>query len=164
MSYLVSPASLVNPTDISNAKSFTEAAAQMPPPYDPNEEYRRLLETVASNQEGRPLGKKGFPTGSQLDGYQYLMSKERRVLDTVDRVVNDSLTKNEEGSTLLSLSVQALVMRTAGSLKALLDDLVVSRSTEDIIKALTDPHRLPYIGIALVAIGVMIGMLELAAI
>jgi hypothetical protein len=98
-----------------------------------------------------------------MDQYQYLMSREKRVLDTIDRVVNDSLVKKEEGSTLLALPVHTLAMKSAGSLRALLDDLMVSRSYEDVIKALMDPERRPYIGIAMVVIGIIVGLLEIAS-
>ena len=156
MAYQLSPAILSNPTDATNLKSFDAAASQMPLPYDSSEEYRRLLESVTSS--------KSSPTGSDMDQYQYLMSREKRVLDTIDRVVNDSLVKKEEGSTLLDLPVHTLAMKSAGSLRALLDDLMVSRSYEDVIKALTDPMRRPYIGIALVVIGIIVGLLEIASI
>ena len=156
MAYQLSPAILSNPTDATNLKLFDAAASQMPLPYDSSEEYRRLLESVTSS-------KKSSPTGSDMDQYQYLMSREKRVLDTIDRVVNDSLVKKEEGSTLLALPVHTLAMKSAGSLRALLDDLMVSRSYEDVIKALMDPERRPYIGIAMVVIGIIVGLLEIAS-
>ena len=160
MAYQLSPAILSNPTDASNVKSFDDAAAQMPLPYDSSEEYRRRLESVTASKTSKV---KTTPTGRDMDQYQYLMSREKRVLDTVDRVVNDSLAKKDEGSTLLGLPVHTLAMRCAGSLRALLDDLVASRSIEDVVKALVDPLRRPYIGIAMVAIGVIVGLLEIAA-
>lgn len=157
--YQISPAS--NPTDATNLQSFEEAAAQLPLPYDSSEEYRRLLESVSSSKTSKV---KTMPTGSDMDQYQHLMSREKRVLDTIDRVVNDSLSKKDDESSLLGLPVHTLALRSAGSLRALLDDLVVSRSIEDVVRALTDPLRRPYIGVALVTIGIIVGLLEIASI
>jgi hypothetical protein len=149
-----------NKTDAVNDKLFAEAAVQMPLPFDSQAEYRKLLESVAENKSKNV---NVSPTGSDMDQYQYLMSRERRVLDTVDRVVNDSISTRNEGSTLLGLPIHVLAMRTAGSMRALLDDLVTSRSIDDAIKALYDPLRRPYLGIALIALGVIVGILEVAS-
>ena len=148
---------MMNSTDAVNEKLFAESVAQMPLPFDSQSEYRKLLESVTEDKH------KPNQVGSDMDQYQYLMSRERRVLDTVDRVVNDSISTRNEGSTLLGLPIHVLAMRTAGSMRALLDDLVNSRSIEDVIKALYDPIRRPYVGIALIAAGVLIGMLEVAS-
>lgn len=156
----------VNPTDMASADAATAALSELPPPFDPADEYRRLLESVAAEDDGR-RGRRGGGTPTVLmDPYQQLMAKERRVLDTVDRVVNDSLAKRDADSatsSLLAQPVHVLAMRTAGALRALLDDLVASRSLRDVGQALSDPLRRPYIGVALVGIAVMMGMIELAS-
>jgi len=158
MSSIATPA-LLNPTDASAAADFSAAAAAMPPPFDPSEEYRMLLETT--RKDGRRGGRsKVDASGRQQDAYQYLMSRERRVLDTVDRVVNDSIRNKEEGSTLLGLPIHELAMRTAGALRALLDDLIACRSLSDVKEALYDPARLPFLGVALVSLAVFVGMLS----
>lgn len=147
-------------SDVKTVDKASNIMDEMPPPYDSQSEYRKLLESVSENKS---TNLSVSPTGSDLDQYQYLMTRERRVLDTVDRVVNDSISTQNEGSTLLGLPIHVLAMRTAGSLRALLDDIMISRSFDDVIKALMDPLRRPFVGIALIAAGVIIGMLEVAS-
>ena len=144
-----------NPTDAVNETAFREAAAQMPPPFDPSEEYRKLLAVAEGRERERD--------GTKQEDYQYLMSRERRVLDTVDRVVNDSIATREAAEGLLTMPLHLLAMRSAGALRGLLDDLVASRSLEDARRALSDRKRLPFIGVAMIAVAVLLGFVELSA-
>ncbi len=155
---MLSPA-VLGPTDASRAASFDAAAAAAPLPFDPSQEYRRLLEAAEpkrrAKKDGESLGKP--------DAYQYLMSRERRVLDTVDRVVNDSITKEDTERSLLGMPVHELAMRTIGAVRSLLDDLIAARSVEDGRQAILDHGRMPFLGIALVALAVFMGMVHLAS-
>ena len=141
-------------------------------PYDPQEEYRKLLELTERDRMGNMRGnrrgnrrKMTMPAASEEgEAYHSLMAKERRVLDTVDRVVNDSILRDAQRSSILfGMPVHELAMRTVGACRALFDDLVACRSFQEAIDALSDPVRLPFLGIALVAVAVFAGMLSLSS-
>lgn len=125
-----------------------------PTSYSPADEARGLL--VAA----------GVAPRSSLSGpdpYQYLMSREDRVLKTLNRVVDDNLANRHTTATtsLFAMPVHEIAMRTAGSLRSLLDDLLISRSIDDVKSAMFDPIRTPYLGLALVAIAILLGMIEI---
>lgn len=130
--------------------------------YDPSEEYRKLLEVTDPVRRARQPVAKGPSdfSGRLPDSYQYLMSRERRVLDTVDRVVNDSIAKEDAEKTLFGMPVHELAMRTIGSVRALIDDLVAARNIADVAAALRDPRRRPYLGVAMVAVALLLASLQ----
>lgn len=148
MSSLISPTAVADP-----------AATQ--DPFDPSEEYRKLLElTAAEPSSGGRERRASRAVSGESDAYQALMAKERRVLDTVDRVVNDSiLSRAAAESALFGMPVHELVMRTVGAMRALFDDLVASRTLAEAGAAVRDPQRRPFLGVALVAAAVFAGML-----
>jgi hypothetical protein len=162
MSSRMDPA-VLGPTDAARQTAFDQGASAGPTPFDPSEEYRRLLEAVDPPAPVRRNGANRRSSGSPAkpDSYQYLMSRERRVLDTVDRVVNDALTRDAGDRSLFGMPIHELAMRTLGAVRALFDDLVASRSLDDGLKALRDPIRMPFVGIALIALAVF--MLFLAS-
>ena len=129
--------------------------------FDPSDEYRRLLEAAAPRGAGGGGGgPEGSSGGRRPEAYQYLMSRERRVLDTVDRVVNDSIVKEDAGRTLFGMPAHELAMRAIGAVRALFDDLVAARSIEDATHALADPDRRPYLGVAMVAIALLMAAIN----
>jgi hypothetical protein len=152
----------MDPAPLPSSDVKTNAIADT---YDPSEEYRKLLElTDPSRRLKDPKssiakGPSDF-SGRLPDTYQYLMSRERRVLDTVDRVVNDSIVKDESERTLFGMPVHELTMRTVGSVRALIDDLISARNLSDVSAALSDPRRRPYLGVAMVAIALILASLQ----
>jgi len=92
--------------------------------------------------------------------YKRLMSKERRVLDTVDRVVNDSAERRASEMILYKLPIHEIVMRTLGATRALWDDMIEVRTVDDALRALSDKQRMPYIGIMLVAVAVVLAVIQ----
>jgi len=164
--YAVRAAMFQNQADAAAEAAYRDAAEGAPPPFDPSEEYRKLLE-IAEPRRARRRPRGGVETvkaaTDEGEAYQYLMSRERRVLDSVDRVVNDSVLRDaERGSLLFGMPCHELAMRTLGAVRALFDDLVSSRSIEDVLKAAADPARRPFLGIALVALAVFMGMVHLS--
>ena len=155
------------PGDAAAEAAFREAADGAPPPFDPSEEYRHLLELTEprnARRRRRPGATMVKAATDEGEAYQQLMSMERRVLDTVDRVVNDSVLRDAERTSLLfGMPCHELAMRSLGAVRALFDDLVVCRTIEDAIKALTDPTRRPFLGVTLVALAVFMGMVHLSS-
>jgi hypothetical protein len=151
-------------------------AAERAEPFDPSEEYRRLLDLTAPDlarvgmrhprgaaRTGRKRPVRSADPKDPGDVYQDLMARERRVLDTVDRVVNDASRERREAGTLAGMPVHEVVMRTVSAVTALFEDLVVCRSLEDLRAALAvEPARRPFLGIALVALAILLGMVHIA--
>ena len=154
-------AAVLNPTDAARKAAFDNGARAGPAPYDPSEEYRRLLE-IATDGGGRKKKHGRNDSPAAPDAYQHLMSRERRVLDTVDRVVNDAVKHKSADAdrSLLDTPIHELAMRTVGAIRALFDDLVASRSIEDVLAALKDPTRTAYVGLALIALAAFLGALQ----
>ena len=137
------------------------------PPFDPQQEYRRLLDVVSVEDRQRELDRtrKSFavPGGADQDPYQQLMSRERRVLDTVDRIVNDDVERRTKGSGLMGMSLAELCFRVVSALHGLFQDLVdaaADRSVPDALAALRNPHRMPFLGVALVATALLLAALR----
>jgi hypothetical protein len=134
------------------------------PTFDPQDEYRRLLDLVSPGPPPARRGAKGGGGGgggggAEQDVYQQLMARERRVLDTVDRVVNDDLERQTTSSTLLRMPVHELCMRTVSAVRGLFDDLVeaaAAKSTADALAAIRNPNRLPFLGIASIALALLL--------
>ena len=163
--------------------------------YDPSAEYRRLLELTAPGvakgpsqkmpkaaaaAATRPGGEQsalltGAVAGAQdaADAYQQLMARERRVLDTVDRIVNDAergAAERDIGGPAAALArgdmpAHEVLMRTAGSVRLLFEDLVACRSMEDVRRTLlgVDRSQRPFLGLALIALAALLAMLYVAA-
>jgi hypothetical protein len=153
------------------------------PAFDPSEEYRRLLESTdpalayrrakrgrakQAQGQGQGTSRRRAAAGTAASGdsgeddvYQFLMSRERRVLDTVDRVVNDAARADDASHKLLDMPVHEIIMRTASAVRMLFEDLVQCRSLVEVRKALhIEPARRPFVGLALVALALLVGMLQ----
>ena len=135
------------------------AEAEAPKGFDAQDEYRTLLSLVSKEKKRERRPRKGKDV-SQEDVYQQLMSKERRVLDTVDRVVNDAAERRHKETFLHRMPVHEIVMRTLGAVHALWDDLIMSKSIEEALEALSDKGRMPFIGISLIAIAIIVAVIH----
>lgn len=128
--------------------------------FDPSDEYRKILDTASPpRRNASAVGLEGSG-GKKPDAYQYLMGKERRVLDTVDRVVNDAIVKERTEATLFGMPMHELAMRAVGAVRSLMDDLVAARSIDDVMAALSDAPRRPYLGVAMVAVALLLAALQ----
>lgn len=130
-----------------------ESTGGTPSPFDPVDEYRQLLELTGESQRRRiqadPI--------TEPDVYSELMSREQRVLDTVDRVVNDAVEKRHP--TITSIPIHEIIMRTLGTVHSFWDDLIMARSLDDVITAMKDPSRTLYFGIALVSVAAILSII-----
>jgi len=85
-----------------------------------------------------------------LDTYSGLMNKERRVLDTVDRVVNDARLRRSAASSLPDMRVSQLVTRTLAVVVEVYHDLLRVRRVSDVPDVFTRRGRLLYVGILII--------------
>lgn len=86
--------------------------------------------------------------------YQSLISREKRALDTVDRVVNDARKTALASTQLVDMPVRALAIRAMTAGKAIMDDLVQADSAADVGNALVTGDRKVFLGAALMLIAV----------
>lgn len=100
------------------------------------------------------------------DVYQNLMAREQRVLDTVDRVVNDA-SRRRRGSrgsrkkrAFLNLTVHQVGVRTIAAARGLLDDLVAVRKPVDLYNALLHPERAVYLGVMLLLLAMCVAFVN----
>lgn len=153
-----------------------------PRSFDPTAEYDELLKLVDGDPDGASAAagrraRTGRPgrgrkkrrdvvdvgdKGDVDDVYQKLMAKERRVLDAVNRVVNDRIVTSAKSSGLFGMPIHELVMRTFGSVLSLFEELVACRSLKQASEALGDDARRPFLGVALVASALALALLSLA--
>jgi hypothetical protein len=133
---------------------------EKPKPFDPVDEYRALLDLTEDRSASSRRRKNLMSSAAEEDVYSDLMSRERRVLDTVDRVVNDAIEtrRNRSSSSLSGMPVHEVAMRTMGAVRSLWDDLINAASLEDVMTALTDPSRVLFLGIAMVTLAAMMAI------
>lgn len=137
-------------------KSEDDDGAPLPRSFDPQTEYDDLMSLVSPSP---PTATKADAVGD--DAYQALMAKEARVLDTIDRVVNDRIVRDQEASWLFGVPIHELLMRTVGAALSLFEDLVSARSIDQVREAVFDEGRRPYLGLALIALSALIALLSL---
>jgi hypothetical protein len=114
-------------------------ATAVPDDFDARAEYKALLDAVK-------------PPTNEDAGYQHLMSREKRVLDTVDRLVNDSWRKDADSRSFLQLPLHEIGVRVMSTTTSLLDDLVAARSAQQVFAAFATGDRKIYVGVLLVAL------------
>ena len=97
------------------------------------------------------------------DGERYnaLMSKERRVLDTVDRVVNDARLQQVRRRSFLDMSLVQIILRTAEVLHDMYLEAFAVRSLDDLTAIFARPERRVYIGLVIVVIALFLGFLQM---
>lgn len=142
---------------IQTVRSMSSLAPDAPMPWkDP--EYVRFVQTVAGTRvDGTSVGHESAPPS---EVYTDLMSRERRALDTVDRVVNDARKTELRSSELVDLPVRELAGRAMVAGKAILDDLVQARDARDVGAAMLRGDRKVFVGAALVTIALFAAFLS----
>jgi hypothetical protein len=147
------------------------------------DETRELLSDVVGADAGQAIGPVAYGNGGIDDNggriggigmpqiesaggdgvgdvYQRLMAREQRVLDTVDRVVNDAEHRARRDTTFLHLSLHQVGMRTMAAARELLDDLAAVRSFRDAYVALTHPERAVYLGVLILLLAMCAAFVE----
>lgn len=112
-------------------------------------EYNALVSSLRSN------------LATPEDAYQQLMAKEQRVLDTVNRVVDDRLRVEGAERTFFDLSLHEIVVRMMAVARGIMDDLIVSKNLSDVMNAFSRDDRTVYVGLALILATVIILSLDL---
>lgn len=123
--------------------------------FDPRDD---LLELVRHGE------KRGIDPGSSdpSDVYQDLLARERRVLDTIDRVVNDASRNDGDNRGFLQLPLHEIGIRGIRVMRGLMDDLVESRSFSDVCKAIMRPGRKVYIGVILLLLALCVYFVDVS--
>jgi len=98
-----------------------------------------------------------------LDTYSDLMNRERRVLDTVDRVVNDARLRRSEATSLPDMRLSQLVTRTMTVVVDVYRDLLRVRRLTDVPDVFTRRGRLLYVGILLVLVSLAVMVVQASA-
>jgi len=114
-------------------------------------EYQELRDIIA--RRGR--------NGDEV--YSNLMNVEQRVLDTVDRVVNDARLQEIERNSFLNMSLLEIAGKTAQVLRDTYLDMYRVRSVRDFVRAFTKRSRRIYLGIVLVLISIILLVLNATA-
>ena len=95
---------------------------------------------------------------SEPDVYQALMEKERRVLDSIDRIVSSKDASQAESEDVVRMPIHKIAIKCIGATQTLLDDLVSARSIHDAIRAFTAHERRIYIGIVIALLGLALSL------
>lgn len=106
-------------------------------------------------------GRGRFATAEPGDVYQHLLGKERRVLDTVDRVVNDArLFDAERTSSIFKLPLHVICMRLIATIRMIMDDILEARSPTDVVKAFFEEERKMYVGMLIVLAALLVLVID----
>lgn len=122
-------------------------------------EYVSLMRDIGE----APQGDRGTHRGDEevpRDVYQDLMRREKRVLDTVDRVVNDSRKTAASSSGIAAMPFRDMLRKAMATGRVVLDDLVDARSISDVQHALLDDDRKIFVGGGLVAVAVAAALIN----
>ena len=115
--------------------------------FDATAEYKALLELVRKKEPGKDQSD---------DAYQGLMQREKRVLDTVDRVVNDSWRKDADSRTFLQLPLHEIGARVMSTVNAVMEDAVEARTVRQAIDAVTVGDRKIYLGVFVIFLSLVL--------
>lgn len=121
--------------------------------------FVKALEGSVSQVSSDGMGKReggGDQTESATPSevYQSLLNRERRALDTVDRVVNDARKTALASSQLVDLPIRALAHRAMTTGKSIMDDLMDANDASDVQHALVSGDRKVFLGGALIVIAI----------
>jgi hypothetical protein len=111
-------------------------------------EYQELMDIIARRgQHGEEV-------------YGNLMNVENRVLDTVDRVVNDARLQTSTRNSFLNMSMLEIAAKTAFVLRDTYRDLFRVSSVRDFKNVFTKQNRPMYLGIILVLLALMLMVVD----
>lgn len=112
---------------------------------DDDNAVRDLLDIVYRRNE----------TAQKSDVYQELMSKEERVLKTVDRVVNVTQKLELEKQMFVHMSLSQVWHRTMQLVPAIIHDLTTLKRVTDIGRVFLHEDRKIYVGLIVVGIALI---------
>lgn len=113
-------------------------------------EYQALLDAIHGRGDFRDPG----------DVYQSLMSKERRVLDTVDRVVNDAARVDADSRAFMQLPLHVVGIRAIAACRGVFIDLMEARRPADVARAIMKEDRKVYIGVLLIIMAFTVAFID----
>ena len=114
-----------------------------------SKEYRDLLDAIETRGKYRNDGKEA----GEL--YHSLMKRERRVLDTVDRIVNDDKRRRSEASSFLNMPLHRIGIKIVAVVRGVMDDLINVRNLEDLKKIIRSTERKIYFGIFIILVAIL---------
>lgn len=94
------------------------------------------------------------PDAAPSEVYQSLIDRERRALDTVDRVVNDARKTALASTQLVDMPMRSLALRAMSTGRSIMDDLVLANSATEVTDALVTGDRKVFLGAALIVIAI----------
>lgn len=97
------------------------------------------------------------------DRYGDLMDREERVLDTVDRVVNDARLQRMERSSIMHMSVAQIATKTTEVMHQMFREAVQARTLEDAAALVRPPERRLYMGIVLITLALLAMLVTLGS-
>ena len=115
-------------------------------------EYTNMLHALYGDNKGHDLD----------EVYQELMNKEKNVLDTVDRVVNQKRRKSVRDEQFINMPVYAVVMRFGTVLSTLVSDVVKARSVRKAWAAVHREDRGIYVGLLLIIIALFLLIVQVS--
>lgn len=132
--------------------------------FDPKKEYDKLLDAISPSSSNSSSNKHaaGAMNGvDAVDPYTYLMSRERRVLDTIDRITQDRAAQVEKERTIFGGSLATHAAQAIGVVRHVLDDATSVKSVKDVVDLLhksfvKDDQRRLYLGVIFIIIALII--------
>lgn len=119
-------------------------------------EYVRFVQAL--DNSNNLVSSDGMGTPGKQEGpsevYQSLINRERRSLETVDRVVNDARKTALASTQLIDMPMRALVHRGFTTGRSILDGLVDAKDATDVQDALLSGDRKVFLGATLILIAV----------
>lgn len=112
---------------------------------DDDNAVRDLLDIVYRRNE----------TSQKSDVYQELMSKEERVLNSVDRVVNATQKLELEKQMFVHMSLSQVWHRTMQLVPAIIHDLTTLKRVTDVGRIFLHEDRKIYVGLIVVGIALI---------
>jgi len=120
-------------------------------------EYAELMDVI----HGRKGKGREAAWTDEGNVYSDLMRKEERVLDTVDRVVNDSRLQDVRRHAISDMSVMQIISKTADVVHDVYIEVFSVRDLDDLRALVTKKDRLIYIGIVVVLVGLFVGFVQM---
>lgn len=105
---------------------------------NPNKEYDEILTALDE--------------GNNDIVYQDLIKKEKSVLDSINRVVNQKQSENVQSSQIAKMDVLKLISNFSFTWRAIFEELVIERRYREALHILTHGDRKIYLGIMIVLI------------
>lgn len=169
--------STLDPREISNKREVTSInrvnkldsfvderiGSNVPLPWN-DPEYVRFVQALegGNNKASTEYGNSGVTQDllPPSEIYQSLMSKERRALDTVDRVVNDARKTELRSQSLIDMPLNDLLRLVAKTMRLIMTDLIDAQNISDVVRALTMGDRKIVLGTALVLIAIVAAVVK----